>query len=751
MEPSSPSDSLVQQPHPQEGAIAAWARFVTRHKWPVLGVSLATIIAVAVIALTFGGSYVDSFTVPGSEVQQAIDLLDERFPSQAGDSATIVFQDDQGIAAPSVASQIDAFGEQAARLPGVTGVVSPYQNPAAIGQDGTTAYMMVQYGQQASEIPAASTDALLDLVDGAGSGDLVVEAGGQVIAVTEQSDPGTSELYGVGAAIIILLIAFGSVVAMGVPIVTALLGLGTTILLTLLLANFLDFGTFAPAFASMIGLGVGIDYALLIVTRFREELHHGQSLEDSIARAIDTSGRAISFAGIVVIICLLGLWLMGIPFIGLLGTAGALSVAVAVIVAMTLLPALLAVIGHRIDRLSLPGLRYNTQNENAGIWRRLSLHVQTHPWWYAVTSTLFLLLLAVPLLDVQIGTSDAGNNSESFYSRRAYDLLSEGFGPGFNGPFVLAIEGSSDLSPATLTNLSTAVRGTDGVAFASEAQLNPARDTAVMTVIPTTSPQDEATTELVHTLRNEVIPTAVEGTGLDVYLGGAVAAQIDIADIISQRLPFFIAFVIGLSVLLLAAIFRSIVIPIKAAIMNLLAFGASFGVIVAVFQWGWFGDLVGVAKAGPIESFLPMMFFAILFGLAMDYEMFLVSRIREEYVNRGNTHEAITHGYTITARLIASAAAIMVSVFFAFVLGDDRVIKEFGLGLGVAIFLDATVIRLFLVPSVMEFLGDWNWYMPRWLDRVLPHLNVEGSVPPRRVESAPRAAEPARPSLQPGD
>ncbi len=572
-----------------------------------------------------------------------------------------------------------------------------------------------------------------------------------MIVATEQIDPGTSELYGVGAAIIILLIAFGSVVAMGVPIITALLGLGSTLLATKLFAKVLDFGTLTPAFASMIGLGVGIDYALLIVTRFREELHHGKSLEDSIARAIDTSGRAISFAGIVVIICLLGLWLMGLPFVGALGTGGALAVAVAVIVAMTLLPALLAIIGHRIDRLSVPGLRYNAQNENAGIWRRLSLNVQRHPWRYAVSSTLMLLLLAAPVLDVQIGASDAGNNPESFHSRRSYDLLAEGFGPGFNGPFVLAIEGSSDLSPATLTNLSTAVGGTDGVAFASEAQLNPAGDTAVMTVIPTTSPQDEATTELVHTLRNDVIPNAVEGTGLDVYFGGAVAAQIDIADIISERLPIFIAFVIGLSVLLLAAIFRSVVIPIKAAIMNLLAFGASFGVIVAVFQWGWLGNLIGVAKAGPIESFLPMLFFAILFGLAMDYEMFLVSRIREEYVNRGNTHEAITHGYTITARLIASAAAIMVSVFLAFVFGDDRVIKEFGLGPGAAIFLDGTVIRLFLVPSAMELLGDWNWYMPGWLDRVLPHLNVEGSVPPRRADTDPQRDTPVEPSLQPAD
>ena len=712
---------------------------------------MAIIIAITVLSFTFGGSYVDSFTVPGSEVQEATDLLTERFPSQAGDSATVVFKDERGIADPSVVSQLDAFADQATRLPGVTGVVGPSQNRAAISQDGTIAYMTVQYGQQASEIPVAATDALLDLVDGAGSGGLVVEAGGQVVAVTEQSEPGTSELYGVGAAIIILLIAFGSVVAMGVPIITALLGLGTTLLLTALLANLLDFGTITPAFASMIDLGVGIDYALLIVTRFREELHHGQSLEDSIARALDTSGRAISFAGIVVIICLLGLWLMGIPFVGVLGTGGALAVATAVIVAMTLLPALLAIIGHRIDRLSLPGLRYDAQNENAGIWRRLSRHVQRHPWHYSITSTLFLLLLAVPVLDVQIGSSDAGNNPESFYSRRAYDFLSEGFGPGFNGPFVLAVEGSGTLPQDALTDLSAAVRGTDGVALASEAQMNPAGDTAVITVIPTTSPQDQATTELVHTLRDQVIPAAIDGTDLDVFLGGAVAAQIDIADIISGRLPLFIAFVIGLSVLLLAAVFRSLVIPIKAAIMNLLAFGASYGVIVAVFQWGWFGDLIGVAKAGPIESFLPMIFFAILFGLAMDYEMFLVSRICEEYVHRGNTHEAITHGYAITARLIASAAAIMVSVFLAFVLGEDRVIKEFGLGLAAAIFLDATVIRLFLVPSVMELLGDRNWYMPGWLDRVLPRLNVEGSVPPWRDETVPHDGLPLEPSLQPGD
>lgn len=722
-------------PAPQPvGALARWARFAVRRRGRVLLGFVGAVIVLGVLAGTVGGDYANSFTIPGAEAQKATDLLEERFPSQAGDSATVVIQTDAGVDDPAIKQKISDLLTQAAAIPEVSAIVSPYDNPAAISADRKIAYATVTYDKPASEVELDNAKAILTLVDDASETGFRVEVGGQIAATAEQANPfGATELIGVAAAIVILLIAFGSVIAMGLPIATALAGLIAGFLGIALSTAVFDMSDFTPGFAAMIGLGVGIDYALFVVTRFRESLGHGRSVEDAIVHAIDTSGRAVIFAGTVVAIALLGLFAIGIPFIAALGLAAAIVVVFSVIVAITLLPALLGYLGKHIDRWRIPGLHASAHESKNTVWYRWSLQIQRRPWTYLIASAAVLIALALPVVDLQLGFSDDGNLPEELHNRRAYDLLSEGFGPGFNGPFILAIESDSAIDAAQLETLSDTIRQVPGVAAVAPAAINQTGDAAVISVIPTTSPQDERTPDLLNHLRDDVIPQGTAGSDMTVYVGGATAAFVDIGDKINSRMPIFFAIVIGLSILLLAAVFRSVVVPIKAALMNLLSIGATYGVIVAVFQWGWGMDLFGIAKTGPIESFLPMFLFAILFGLSMDYEVFLLSRIREDYLHTRNAGEAVAHGLSVTARVIAAAAAIMVCVFLSFVLGDDRIIKEFGLGLAVAVFVDATVVRLVLVPSTMELLGEWNWWFPRWLDRILPRLNVEGTVTPAAV------------------
>jgi RND superfamily putative drug exporter len=439
------------------------------------------------------------------------------------------------------------------------------------------------------------------------------------------------------------------------------------------------------------------------------------------------------FAGTVVAIALLGLFAIGIPFVAALGLAAAVFVVVSVLVALTFLPALLSYVGHRIDRWHIPGLHASVHAGEQTMWYRWSQQIQRRPWPYMLGSAALLIILALPFFNLRLGFSDDGNLPTSLHSRRAYDLMAEGFGPGFNGPFILAIEREGGLDQALLQSLSDTLSQTPGVAAVAPFQTNQDGSAAVITVIPTTAPQDEKTPKLVNHLRDDVIPQAIDSTGTHVYVGGPTAAFIDIDSKIASRMPLFFAIVIGLSVLLLAAVFRSVVVPVKAAVMNLLSIGATYGVLVAVFQWGWAKDVFGIAKTGPIDSFLPMMLFAILFGLSMDYEVFLLSRIREEYIRTRNSGEAVAHGLSVTARVIAAAAAIMVAVFFSFVLGDDRVVKEFGVGLATAVFIDATIVRLILVPATMELLGDWNWWFPSWLDRLVPRLNIEGASAPAPI------------------
>lgn len=713
------------------------ARIVYRRKWWVVGV-WAVILAALLFAMVYAqGAYSTTFSIPGSEAQKAADLLAERFPAQAGSDSQLVFESKAPFSDPGVQQQVAAVVAQARALPEVTDVISPLDNPAQVSKDGHIAFAVVQYGVQASALQRSSAEAFVALADNGTSAGLTVQPGGPVASQLEGTGMASSEIIGVSVAAIILLIAFGSVVAMGLPILAALVSLGCGVALIGVAAHFMDITSFTPSFAAMIGLGVGIDYALLVITRFREALHSGRPVEDSVAIAIGTAGRSVVFAGTVVIIAMAGLLLIGIPFIGALGVAAAIVVALSVLASLTLLPASLAILGRRVDYLSVPFLQVTETSHTKSIWHKLSLAIQRRPLFVIVATVFVLLLCAAPVFSMQTSFTDAGNDPPASHTRKAYDLLSAGFGRGFNGPIAVAIDashGGRDIVP----ELRDALAATPGVAGVGAPLWNAAGDTAVLTLYPATAPQDPATARLVHHLRGDVIPAATGTSGLKAYLTGATAATIDVSSKIDSRTPFFFAMVLGLSFVVLMCVFRSVLVPLKAALMNLFSIGAAYGILVAIFQWGWLAGPLGVRQTGPIESFLPMMLFAIVFGLSMDYEVFLVSRIREEHLRGKHNSQAVAYGLSSTARVITSAALIMIAVFASFALGSERIIKEFGLGLAFAVFIDATLIRLLLVPATMEFMGKANWWLPGVLDRILPHINIDGpAVPAKTAASTP--------------
>ena len=732
-----------------DGLLARWARFAVRRRRTVLAGWLVFLVALGGLSATAGGDLADQFTIPGTESQAAVDLLQNRFPAQAGDTAQLVVRAPAGVADPAARARIESLLTEVAALPSVVGVDSPYDNPAAISADGTIAYATIQYEDLAFAIPLADIDRLIALVDAAGGDGLTVEAGGQIVIQGEMEPPSESSALAIAAAIVVLLIAFGSVVAMGLPIVTALAGLMAGFLGIGLAAAVVDIASFTPAVAAMIGLGVGIDYALFIVSRYREALAGGRGVADAVAVAMDTAGRSVAFAGSVVVIALLGLVAIGLPFVTAFAIAASLMVAFSVLVALTLLPALLGFAGTKVDRLRVPGIRVSA-NPESSLGYRISGLIGRAPLAVAVGAAAVLLLLAAPLLDLRLGFPDSGATPERFHSRRAYDLLTAGFGPGFNGPLLVALEGDGALDLARVDTLRAAVAGTAGVAEVAPAVVNAAGDTAVVTIVPTTSPQDARTTDLVETLRRDVVPAALADSGLRAHVGGATAATIDVDDRMASRTPVFIAIVVGLSFLLLTTVFRSPVIAFKAAMMNLLSIGAAYGVVIAVFQWGWGADLLGVEETGPIASFVPMFLFAILFGLSMDYEVFLLSRIREAYLRTGDTRRAVADGLGVTARVITAAAAVMVVVFLSFLLVDDAISKQFGVGLATAVLVDATIVRLLLVPATMELLGAWNWWFPTWLDRLVPRLNIEGHARAAR-DHLPTLPTLAPPTASAGD
>lgn len=721
-----------QNPEQADGFLARWARFAVRRKWSVLGGWVAIIALLAVLSSQFGGAYDPSFTIPNVESQTALDLLEERFPEMSGDSATIVFQAQGGIAGPDAAARIAEVVAAIGEVPEVVAVAPPAEGAGSVSADGTIAYATVQFDKPSMELDPANIEHMLEIVDGAQADGFVVEAGGQPVAAVEMEvESTTSELVGIGVAMAIMLVMFGSLVAMGLPIVTAIVGLGLALLVAPLFANVFTLSEAVTlAFISMLGLGVGIDYALFIVNRYRDALLQGRSAEDAAVRAIDTSGRAVIFAGVTVAIALLGLLVIRIPFVTGLGIAGAIVVVLSVLVSIFLMPAVLGIVGRGVLRWKVPGLGW-VEHGRDSFWYRWGQAIQRRPGLISAVVVVLLLIGTIPFFDMRLGLSDAGNNSEATHTRRAYDLLGDGFGPGLNGPLLVVLDQEAGLDGETLTTLTGAIQQTDGVASVSPLMPNAANDAAIMQVIPTSSPQDEATAELVDRLRASTIADVLDDSDMDAYVGGVTAANVDLSEKIAERMPLFFTVVIGLSLILLTAVFRSVVVPLKAALMNLLSIGVSFGAVVAVFQWGWFGDLIGVSATGPVESFLPMILFGIVFGLSIDYEVFLLSRVHEEYTHSGNARRAMLDGIDGSGKVIAAAGGIMAAVFFAFVLGDARVIKELGFGLGVAVVVDAFIVRLILVPAVMTLLDRRAWYMPAWLDRLLPKLNVEGeSLPP---------------------
>ncbi|MCL4288664.1 MAG: MMPL family transporter [Thermoleophilia bacterium] len=723
-----------------EGALARLGRACARHRWRTIAIWLAAVVAVVGVSRVAGGTLVDDFSIPNSDAQRAFDLLDERFPDRSGDSATLVFAVDEGRLDDAASREaVERALAAAAEIPGVESAGDPFEPEAGeLSDDGRIAYADVQFDRPGFEVPKEDVERLQEDVLAAVEGSPVqAEFTGAVLAASEEPETGKSELLGLIAAVVILVIVFGSVVAMGLPILLALVALGTGLSLLMLAAAVTTFNTVTPTLATMIGLGVGIDYALFIVTRFRQALHDGLSPVDAAAAATATAGRAVIFAGATVAISISALAVIGLDFVTKLGLGAAITVIVAVLAAITLLPAVLSLLGHRIDRGRVPFIKVQDDSYAArqrslpARWARL---VTRRPGLSLTVALLLLGLLATPGGWARLGSSDAGSSPTSTTTRRAYDLLAEGFGAGFNGPLLIAVDQRG--APGAAERLVERLRETDGIASVRKPSVNDAGDTALIVAYPTTPPDSEETADLVESLRAATVPDTLAGTGGSAFVGGQTAAFEDIAAQIFSRLPIFLLVAMGITFLILSMAFRSIVVAIKASLTTAASALAAFGVLVAVFQFGWGSSLVGLDTTGPIESFLPVIVLAILFGLSTDYEVFLVSRIREEYVHGDEPRRAIIDGVGAIGRVVVAAALIMAVVFFSFVLGSDRVIKEFGVALGAAIVIDAFVVRLVLVPALMWLLGERAWYMPRWLDRLLPNLTIEPPVAEAAAGSA---------------
>ena len=767
--------------------LARFGGWCFRNSWVVLAGWVAVVIAVFGSVAVVGPGFDGTFEIPASESRDGFDVLQEHFDGLGdGQSASIVFQAEQGVDDPAVRAAMELMFAEVAAIDGLT-LESPYAGPrgaAQVSADGQVAYAAVTVSLEINQTDAAAIGqdvvAMIPELDG-----LQVEVGGQVLGAFE---PPQSELIGLSFAVVVLILAFGSVLAMGLPIAVAVTGVGVGLGSIMLLSHLVSVPDFATSLGAMIGLGVGIDYALIIVTRYREGLAANRTPEASTVMAMDTAGRSVIFAGITVVISLLGMLLMGLPFISGMGISAATTVMVTMLASITLLPALLGLVRERVEvtrwyalvaaafiSVGLLGLGLGislfvfafpvalvlfivgrwiplltddvphrapkpVRDTVPYKWSRL---VQGHPWPALAVGTLFLLALAWPVTSLRLGFSDEGNYREETTTRRAYDLLADGFGPGFNGPLVVTAVVGAPGDRAAVEPLLAALASTPGVASVAPAfpnnLENPAEAEAyLIQVIPTTAPQDEATFDLVQELREVVVPAAVSGSSLSVSITGMVASNIDFTDYLTGRLLLFFAAVLALSFLLLMVVFRSILVPLKAVVMNVLSIAAAYGVVVAIFQWGWGAELLGIGGA-PIEPFIPMMMFAIVFGLSMDYEVFLLSRVKEEYDHSGDAKGSVADGLASTAHVITAAAAIMVVVFGSFMFEDNRIIKLFGLGLAVAVALDATVVRMLLVPATMELLGERNWWLPSWLARSMPVLHVEGSR--HALEPAPVLVE----------
>ena len=725
--------------------MAAWA---AEHWKRSLAIVAVVLVALGVAAGAGGGSFVDDFRTPGTESQAAMDVLDERFAAEAGDTANVVFAVESGtLSEPDRRAAITRTVEEIAAQPHVTAAPSPFERGSGqLSENGRIAFVPIQYDDTAptlGEEPGQRLEQVAEIGEQAG---LEVSRNGAIVDQAEQTTAPVGELIGVAVAMIVLTLVFGSVAAMALTLISALIALAGGLLLLQFASAFADFPSFAPTLGVMLGLGAGIDYALLIVGRYREQLASGDSVGHSARVANATAGTSVVAAGAIVVVAIAGLLATGIPFVGQMGIGSAIIIAMVAVGAVTVLPTLMGAFARRLrpkrpERVE-PSRRF-------GRWAGV---ITRRPLAAAIAGTLVLVLLAVPFASLRLGQPDDGNDSPGSTTRVAYDRLAEGFGPGFNGPLVLAATTPTDGSgQATLTRVERAVAGDRDVAVVSPAERSPAGDAAVLNVIPKSSPQDERTTELVERLRDDVLPAATAGSQVEVYVGGATATLQDLADKIASRLPIFIAMVVGLSVLLLMAVFRSLWVPLVSAAFNLLSIAAAYGVVVLVFQDGVGAGLLGVDGEVPIVSFVPLFMFAILFGLSMDYNVFLQSRIREEYLGGAGPKESVVRAMSRVGRIILAAGVIMTSVFLGFVTDPDVVVKTIGLGLAAAILIDVLVVRMVVAPAVMTLLGDRAWTLPTWLDRVLPRISLEGDLNDEHRPSAPagrehRPAAPGRPA-----
>jgi len=719
--------------------LAGWSQ---RRRWWALALWVLVLAVLTVGSQAVGSAYHNDFSLPGTESQRAVDALREHAPVRAGDAVQIVVRDAGGVTGAATRERVEAMLSQVRALPHVADVQSPYGGPGAVSTDGTIAYATVTLDGQAQDVPPDDVRAIIEVAQAAESDGLRVELGGDAVRGAEESEGGAAEGIGLLAALVILVLLFGSLLAASLPIVIAIFAVGSSIGLVVLASHLATIADFTPPLMILVGLGVGIDYALLIFSRYRAELIAGPGARGPLAEpgpsgeggeggdradaarvALDTAGRTVFFAGCTVIIALMGLVALGLGSLQGVAIAVAVTVLVTMIASLTLLPALLAIFGRRIER----GVRRRAgraRRPEGDRWRRWAAGVQRRPWTAALVSVAALLAITAPALGIRLGFADAGNDAPSKTSRQAYDLLAEGFGPGFNGPLVVVVEGN----PAAAA---PAARALDGVPGVAATVVPPSSgDVATLIVFPASKPQDARTHDLVRRLRDDVLPPLSEQTGATFLVGGSVAAAEDFADAVAGRLPLFVAVVVGLSALLLMAVFRSLLIPVKAAVLNLLSVGASMGVITLVFQHGMFG-----VQPGPIEAYVPVMIFAIVFGLSMDYEVFLLSRMHEEWERRRDAPAAVREGLATTGRVVTAAAAIMVVVFGAFLLSPDRMLQQFGLGLAVAVLLDAVVIRCLVLPAVMQLLGARAWWLPRPIARVLPRLAIEREA--RRREGEP--------------
>ncbi len=687
-------------------------------------------VAIAVIATALaqaaGRNYANNFTLPNTESQRVVNLLNSEFKTQSGDLDQIVWQTSTGtVNSPSVRQAVEPVLAQVARMPHVVSVTSPYGSASAfeISKDRRTAFASVAFDKRANQLPNNTGKPILAAINSVSVPGLKIAAGGQVIEDAEGFSIGPATAVGVVAALVILLITFGSFIAAGLPLVTAGFGLITGVALIGLATHVTSMANVSPQLALMIGLGVGIDYALFIVTRFKESFSRSGNAQQAVLEAMDTSGRAILLAGTTVIIALLGMFATGVAFMYGLAIASVLAVLLTMLASITVLPALLTRVGHRLVKVKRGG-RVPRRGQGS-LWRRWSLTVQARPWPLVLVSLAVMAAFVIPVTTLRLENSDAGNDAANASTRQAFDMLSQGFGPGFNGPLLIAVTLSSPSQASTLGPVSAAVAATPDVASVTPIQVSPTGRVAVMRAFPRSASQDSATTALVNRLRTQVLPPLKHKIGVPILVGGFTAGSIDFSHVLSTKLPLFIGLVVVLSALLLFAIFRSLVIPIQAAVMNLLSIGGALGATVIVFQKGWLAGIIGVQK-GPVEPWIPLLMFAVVFGLSMDYEVFLVSRVREEWARGRDASGAVADGIAFTGRVITAAAAIMICVFLSFLIGNQRTLKEFGFGLATAVFLDAVVIRCVMLPAVLELLGAVTWKLPGWIDRRLPHFNIEG-------------------------